>query len=201
MSDVVQVLLNLPGHPSFTPSFRRHSTTQKTKAWATASHNKTEKSCISQQNGEEHCYICITVCLSQLNYGNRWIHNSENFISESSCLCKCAVRNKTIEQKIADIVKEIQVDRKKTSVYLRKFYSAPDARPLSTGMGLTAGCILVSIGVGVVIMDSHQIVANINLFWKGLRNIFKYRWRFDEKYVVCFYFECFRHIILAFNSA
>ena len=67
------------------------------------------------------------------------------------------------------------MDRKKTSAYRRKFYSAPDARPLSTAMGLTAGCILVSIAVGVVLMDSHRIVANIHLFWKVLNNILKYR--------------------------
>lgn len=140
--------------------------------------------------------------LIKLHYGSLWIHYYENFISESSCLCKCEVTNKTIEQKIADIVKEIKVDRKNTSAYRRKFYSAPDARPLSTGMGLTAGCILVSIAVGVVLMDSHRIAANIHLFWKVMRNIFKYRWHFDEKYVVCFLLLMFQtHYLGIFNLA
>lgn len=80
----------------------------------------------------------------------------------------------TLEEKIAVMVKEIQINKKKTTSYQRKITSAPDPRPLSTGIGMTAVAILATCALAIVAMDAQTIGENVHEFWRVLHRTFKY---------------------------
>lgn len=109
---------------------------------------------------------------SPVNPGSGNVNTSS--VTEASCTCVCDTTKQTVNISIEKIMEDITVDKKTTSVYKRRFYSAPDSRISSTGMGITAGVILMSVAFGVVAMDSHRITASVHIFWQRLHKIFNF---------------------------
>lgn len=97
--------------------------------------------------------------------------------------------NLTLEEKIAVIVKEIQIDKKKTTSYHRRKTSAPDTRPLSAGIGLTAAAILGGCVLAIVAMDAQRIGEGVHAFWNGLHRIFKF-WLLRCFHLLCCIDKC-----------
>ena len=79
-----------------------------------------------------------------------------------------------MEERIDEIVKDIKIDKKKTTKYRRRLQSAPDSRLSSKCMGVTAGVVLVSVIMGIIALDSRRIAANIHIFWNTMHKIFRY---------------------------
>lgn len=65
--------------------------------------------------------------------------------------------NLTIEQKVEIIVHELTVDKKNTTVSLRKYVSVMDYRPSAVGIGIVASAIILSVIVVIVIIDLSTI--------------------------------------------
>jgi hypothetical protein len=93
----------------------------------------------------------------------------------NGCMCPCrglgisALNHFTDEQmrlRLAEIIKDIQINKKETSLAKSKLISAKDYRPSAQAVGSLGVVILVAIAALIIIMDIGVIIRGINTLRK-----------------------------------
>lgn len=113
------------------------------------------------QASDNNMNVSDKLCMEQ-HYG---VNYADNTLGEKGCICLCEklwtflatpapeVVNLTIEEKAEIIVKELTIEKKNTTINLRKYVSVMDYRPTSVGIGIVAGTIILFVLAIVVIID------------------------------------------------
>ncbi|XP_062590597.1 uncharacterized protein LOC134252179 [Saccostrea cucullata] len=83
------------------------------------------------------------------------------------CTCPCRANStKSIEQQLMDIKKELTINKKKTSAYLRTLSCADDYRPSSKVIGY-AGIIFIVLEISLfVFLDSPNLMKLFKFIYK-----------------------------------
>ncbi|XP_033751155.1 uncharacterized protein LOC117335328 [Pecten maximus] len=90
--------------------------------------------------------------------------NTTNNVVNSTCTCRaCSAKNtnysrEQLEGLVAELRQKLQVKRKATTKYVRTLTSAPDQRTSSKVVGYIAGIVLVTMAVGLLVIDSPNLL-------------------------------------------
>ncbi|VDH93690.1 Hypothetical predicted protein, partial [Mytilus galloprovincialis] len=79
------------------------------------------------------------------------------------CVCTCnnVSKQMSLEERINEIVKEIKVDKSKTSSFTRKHSSAWDSRKSSASIGYVGIAIMISIASLLLCLDSSSLISKV----------------------------------------
>lgn len=100
-----------------------------------------------------------------------------NTQTNSTCFCPCSsggfqtFTDEELQQKIQEIIAELKIDPKETSVAKRKLISVPDSRPSAKAVGSVGVVILLTVVGLVILMDANVIHENISKCWNKRRKI------------------------------
>lgn len=89
----------------------------------------------------------------------------EDVISNGTmdCVCVCKDTNQTVDEKMQQRKRELTVDTEALSSTLRKFSSAPDARPTSTANGAVGATMIGMLLAFIVLPDLFMKEKGIGL--------------------------------------
>ncbi|XP_046577725.1 mucin-5AC-like [Haliotis rubra] len=95
----------------------------------------------------------LTVNSTTQSFADAW-----GLLGYDICSCNCnSTDNKTLEEKIEEIVLFLTVDKSKTSKSIRKRISVPDNRPSAQNIGFLGIAVLVATGGLFLVADSTYI--------------------------------------------
>ena len=100
-------------------------------------------------------------------------------ISEQHCKCKPQTHQTNftnLKQRIKEIVKEMKIDKKRTSLAKRKLISIDDKRPTCKGIGYFAIAFMTAVFGGLVLMDLSILIEHAR------RAIKRLGYRFSQHY-------------------
>ena len=97
------------------------------------------------------------------------------------CLCPCNTINselrfyteEEIQQKIAELVHEISIDKKNTALSKRKLISASDNRTSAAAVGSFGVIVLSLLLLGVVALDARRLACVVHCIKRLIQRRFK----------------------------
>lgn len=96
-------------------------------------------------------------------------HNEQH-----DCLCACSsvgsnaalnITTEEVMEKLKDIINDIKVDAKTTSLAKNKLVSAKDGRPSAKAVGYLGIALVVSVGASIVIIDIDILIRFLKNKW------------------------------------
>lgn len=101
-----------------------------------------------------------------------------NIVSSTndSCFCPCnsggfqTLTFEELQRKIQEIVAELKIDPKETSIAKRKLISVPDGRPSAKAVGSLGIVILLTFAALIILMDVNVVYRNIMQYWNRRQN-------------------------------
>lgn len=85
------------------------------------------------------------------------------------CVCVCKDTNQTVDEKMQRRKSELTVDTEAPSSTLRKFSSAPDARPTSTAIGAVGATMIGMLLAFIVLPDLFMVLYSIIKYFKNVK--------------------------------